>query len=203
MAVSTSVSTREDQIVRLPTPQQSGGMPLLDALRMRRSSREFSNRALDLDVLSSLLWAAFGINRHDGHRTAPSARNWQEIDIYVAMKTGLYALDAAGWALKSILAEDLRAATGQQDFVGSAPLNLVYVADLSRIESTDRTEQRFFAAIDAGFISQNVYLFCASQGLATVVRGLVDRKALAQVMGLRPEQRIIVAQTVGYAATHG
>ena len=86
-----------------------------------------------------------------------------------------------------------------QDFVATAPLNLVYVADLARMSSSDRTEQRFYSAIDTGFISQNVYLFCASEGLATVVRGLVDRRSLAKLMQLRPQQRVIVVQTVGYA----
>jgi SagB-type dehydrogenase family enzyme len=198
MDVQTAISARGSEIISLPKPRQSGGAPLLEALRMRRSSREFDNRELDLDVLSDLLWAAFGVNRPDGHRTAPSARNWQEIDIYAALKDGLYLLDPKNWTLKRILAEDIRAATGMQDFVATAPLNLVYVADLSRTDSQDRQEQRFYSALDAGFISQNVYLFCASQGLATVVRGLVDRRALAKLMGLRLQQRVIVAQTVGH-----
>lgn len=198
MDVQTAISARDSEIISLPKPRQSGGAPLLEALRMRRSSREFDNRELDLDVLSDLLWAAFGVNRPDGHRTAPSARNWQEIDIYAALKDGLYLLDPTNWTLKRISAEDIRAATGMQDFVATAPLNLVYVADLSRTDSQDRQEQRFYSALDAGFISQNVYLFCASQGLATVVRGLVDRRALAKLMGLRLQQRVIVAQTVGH-----
>ncbi|MGZ5813626.1 MAG: nitroreductase family protein [Xanthobacteraceae bacterium] len=144
------------------------------------------------------MWAAFGLNRLDGHRTAPSARNWQEIDVYLALKRGLYLFDPHANVLRQVLAEDIRAATGMQDFVGTAPLNLVYVADLARMSASDRTEQRFYSAIDTGFISQNVYLFCASEGLATVVRGLVDRRSLAKLMQLRPQQRVIVAQTVGY-----
>jgi SagB-type dehydrogenase family enzyme len=198
MVVQSLTSIRDDQIISLPKPRQSGGKPLLDTLRLRQSSRDFDVRELDLDILSDLLWAAFGVNRPDGHRTAPSARNWQEVDVYVARKDGLYLLDPKSWTLKRILADDVRAATGMQDFVATAPLNLIYVADLSRTDSQDRQEQRFYSAIDIGFISQNVYLFCASQGLATVVRGLVDRKALAKLMGLRLEQRVIVAQTVGY-----
>lgn len=198
MGAQKPTAVRDDQIISLPKPRQSGGKPLLDTLRLRRSSREFDVRELDVDILSDLLWAAFGVNRSDGHRTAPSARNWQEVDIYVASKGGLYLLDPTSWTLKRLLSDDVRAATGMQDFVATAPLNLIYVADLSRTDSQDRQEQRFYSAIDVGFISQNVYLFCASQGLATVVRGLVDRKGLAKLMRLRLEQRVIVAQTVGY-----
>jgi SagB-type dehydrogenase family enzyme len=149
-------------------------------------------------TLGNLLWACFGINREDGSRTAPSAHNWQEIDIYAALPEGLYVYDAKAHALELIAALDLRAATGMQDFVATAPLNLVYVADLARMNVQDRREQRFYFAADAGFIAQNVYLFCASEGIATVVRGLIDRLALATAMRLRPDQRIILAQTVGY-----
>jgi len=186
--------------IKLPMPRQAGGRPLLEALKERRSIREFRADEPSIKVLADLLWAAFGLNRLDGHRTAPSAHNWQEIDIYVALKRGLYLFDPRANALRQVLADDLRAATGLQDFVGTAPLNLVYVADLARMTAADRTEQRFYSAIDTGFISQNVYLFCASEGLATVVRGLLDRRALAALMRLRPQQRVIVAQTVGYPA---
>lgn len=186
--------------IKLPPPNQAGGKPFFEALKDRKSTREFRVDEPNVQVLSNLLWAAFGLNRPDGHRTAPSARNWQEIDIYVALKRGLYLFDSHTNVLRQVLAEDIRAATGMQDFVGTAPLNLVFVADLARMDTTDRTEQRFYSAIDTGFVSQNVYLFCASEGLATVVRGLVDRRALATLMRLRPQQRVIVAQTVGYPA---
>jgi SagB-type dehydrogenase family enzyme len=184
--------------IKLPLPKQAGGKPLLEALKDRKSTREFRNEDLNVKVLSNLLWAAFGLNRLDGHRTAPSAHNWQEIDVYLALKRGLYLFDPHANVLRRVLADDIRAATGMQDFVATAPLNLVYVADLARMSSSDRTEQRFYSAIDTGFISQNVYLFCASEGLATVVRGLVDRRSLAKLMQLRPQQRVIVVQTVGY-----
>jgi SagB-type dehydrogenase family enzyme len=184
--------------LKLPLPKQAGGKPLFEALKDRKSTREFRDDELNLKVISNLLWAALGLNRLDGHRTAPSAHNWQEIDVYVALKRGLYVFDPRANVLRQVLAEDIRAATGMQDFVGTAPLNLVYVADLARMSSSDRTEQRFYSAIDTGFISQNVYLFCASEGLATVVRGLVDRRSLAKLMQLRPQQRVIVTQTVGY-----
>jgi SagB-type dehydrogenase family enzyme len=198
MAAQQDTSSTHGAEIKLPLPKQAGGKPLLEALKDRKSTREFGDNELNVKVLSNLLWAAFGLNRLDGHRTAPSARNWQEIDVYLALKRGLYLFDPHANVLRQVLAEDIRAATGMQDFVGTAPLNLVYVADLARMSASDRTEQRFYSAIDTGFISQNVYLFCASEGLATVVRGLVDRRSLAKLMQLRPQQRVIVAQTVGY-----
>jgi SagB-type dehydrogenase family enzyme len=141
------------------------------------------------------------VNRpHGGGRTAPSAHDWEEIDVYVATAQGLYRYDAGEHALKRALSEDIRADTGMQTFVADAPVNLVYVADLSRMTEATAEERAQYAGPDAGFIAQNVYLFCASEGLATVVRGMVDRSALAKRMKLGPDQRIILAQTVGYPA---
>lgn len=184
--------------IELPPPQTEGGKPLMQALKERKSSREFSSRPLPPQVLSNLLWAAFGVNRPDGRRTAPSARNMQEIDIYVALPEGLYLYDAKAHRLNPVLAEDVRAATGTQAFVAQAPLNLIYVADYARMGDQSEQTKAFYAAADTGFIAQNVYLFCASEGLATVVRALVDREKLAARMKLRPDQRITLAQTVGY-----
>ena len=188
--------------IKLPPPQRSGGRPLMEALTLRHSSREFSAKSLPLDVLSNLLWAAFGVNRpHGGRRTAPSAHDWEEIDVYVATGQGLDRYDAGEHALKRVLAEDIREDTGMQPFVAGAPVNLVYVADLSRMTQATAEEKAWYSGPDAGFIAQNVYLFCASEGLATVVRGMVDRSALARRMKLGPDQRIILAQTVGYPAS--
>jgi SagB-type dehydrogenase family enzyme len=179
----------------------TGGKPLLQALAERHSTRDYSARALPEQVLSNLLWAAAGVNRPaSGKRTAPSARDWREIDIYVALAEGVYRYDANGHALVLVSGEDLRAATGVQDFVAQAPVNLVYVAELSRMAGAGSEQQILYAAADTGFIAQNVYLFCASEGLATVVRGSVDRAALAAQLGLGEHQRIILAQTVGYPA---
>src|ERR1039458_1268471 len=136
-------------------------------------------------------------SRPDGRRTAPSAMNWQEIDIYVALGDGLFRYNAIASRLEPILAQDMRAATGTQAFVAAAPLNLVYVADRSKTGQSG-SEAELFTAADVGFISENVYLFCTSEGLATVVRGSVDRAALAKVMKLRPDQKILLAQSVGY-----
>jgi SagB-type dehydrogenase family enzyme len=189
---------QELQPIRLPQPQTDIGRPLMQALKSRSTAREFSAEPLPAQVLSNLLWAAFGINRPDsGKRTAPSARNWQEIDIYVATAAGLYIYDAKAHQLNPILREDVRAQTGTQAYVKDAPLDLVYVADFAKTggESADRD---LYVGADTGFIAQNVYLFCASEGMSVVVRGSVDRAALSKVMHLRPDQKITLAQTVGY-----
>lgn len=184
----------------LPVPRTTGGMPLLSALARRHSTRRYSDRALPGQLLSDLLWAAGGINRPEtGGRTAPSARNWHEIDIYVVTAGGAYRYEPEGHCLHPVLAEDVRAATGLQDFVGTAPLELVYVADLARMEETAPLERRFYCGADAGAIAQSVYLFCAAEGLASVVRGLVDRRALVRVLRLGARQRVLLAQTVGFA----
>ena len=185
--------------IQLPPPQTDAGGPLMQVLKDRRSSRAFSTEKLPDQVLSDMLWAAFGENRQgSGKRTAPSARNWQEIDIYVAAAHALYLYDAKAHLLKPVLAKDIRAATGRQPFVGQVPVNLVYVADFSRMGNAKVDDKIFYSAADTGFISQNVYLYCASEGLSTVVRGLIDRSALAKTMGLRPDQRVILSQSVGY-----
>ncbi|MDH7599607.1 MAG: SagB/ThcOx family dehydrogenase, partial [Sedimentisphaerales bacterium] len=129
-------------------------------------------------------------------RTAPSAMNRQEIDIYVALQEGLYLYNAKEHRLDPVVKQDLRAATGNQPFVGQAPVNLIYVADMAKLGRPDEPT----AYADTGFISQNVYLFCASEGLATVVRGMVPKESLAKAMNLRPDQKITLAQTVGYPA---
>ncbi len=192
-------SAQELKPIQLLKPQMDSGRPLMQVLQDRSSSREFSTEKLPLQVLSNMLWAAFGVNRQDsGKRTAPSASNRQEIDIYVATADGLYLYDAKAHTLKPVLAEDIRAATGRQPFVQEAPVNLVYVADFARMGETTAEDKVFYSAANTGFIGQNVYLYCASEGLATVVRGLVDRPALAKVMRLRPDQKVILAQSVGY-----
>ncbi|HXZ93097.1 MAG TPA: nitroreductase family protein [Burkholderiales bacterium] len=170
-------------------------------MKLRRSTREFAARPLPAETLSTLLWAAFGVNRpRSGGRTAPSAHGWQEIGVYVVLAEGLYRFDAAAHALELTVQDDLRALTGVQDFVGNAPVNLVYVADFARMSEASEDDRLFFAACDAAVIAQNVYLYCAGVGLAAVVRGLVDRKRLAPAMRLRRDQRIVLAQTVGFSA---
>jgi nitroreductase len=188
------------QPVQLPKPETDGGRPLMQALKDRASARTFSSQSVPLQVVSNLLWAAFGLNRpQSGKRTAPSAMNWQETDVYLATAKGLYLYDARAQKLNPVLRGDLRGQTGTQPFVKDAPLNLIYVADLAKA-GDGSAERDMYVAADTGFIAENVYLFCASQGLATVVRGSIDRTMLAKTMRLRPDQRIILAQTVGYPA---
>ncbi len=178
----------------LPPPAMTGGKPLMDALKARRTGREFSSRKLPEQTLSNLLWAAWGINRPEkGGRTAPSAMNRQEVDLYAVTAEGAFLYDAKKHALEPLASGDLRSLAGTQEFVQGAPLNVVLVADTAR--SGDLT----YAAISAGAISQNIYLYCASEGLSTVVRASIDKPALAKALKLRPEQKILVAQTIGFA----
>ena len=190
------LSAQDLKSISLPPPQTGGGQPLMQVLKERKTSRDFAADKLPPQLLSNLLWAAFGVNRPDGRRTAPSAMNWQEIDVYVATADGLFLYDAKRNHLEAVLVQDIRPATGTQSFAATAPLDLVYVADLTK--TSPGADAELFTAADAGFIAQNVYLFCASENLATVVRGSIDRVALAKAMKLRPEQKIILAQTVGY-----
>ncbi len=197
--MSTVELLQQNVAIELPPPQTERGGTLMQALKSRRSTREFAIKALSSELLSNLLWVAFGVNRPDtGGRTAPSAHNWQEITIYAALAEGLYCYEPAAHTLRLAVSADLRALTGVQDFVAIAPLDLVYVADFARMTDASAEDRAFFAAADAAVIAQNVYLFCAYAGLATVVRGLVDRKRLARAMGLRSDQRIALAQSVGF-----
>lgn len=185
--------------IRLPAPQTTGGKPLMQALKERKSLRTFSPRELPLQVISDMLWAACGVNRPEsGLRTAPTAKNMQEIDVYLATAEGLYLYDAKENELEPVLAGDMRGATGSQGFVKDAPVNLVFVSDMGKMTGMPPEVKEFYAATDTGYISQNVYLYCASAGLATVVRGWVDRPALAKTMKLRADQQVVLAQTVGY-----
>ena len=184
--------------VALPAPQTSGGKPLMQALKEWKSTRELTTEKLSPQVLSNLLWAGWGINREDGRRTAPSASNRQEIEIYAVMADGAYVYDAKGNALKPVAAGDLRKVTGSVAYVAEAPLNLVYVADFSKMGNGDENNKNSTANANAGFIAQNVYLFCASEGLGAGVRGSVPKAELSKALNLRPDQRIVFAQTVGH-----
>jgi SagB-type dehydrogenase family enzyme len=196
---ATLTFAEELKAIQLPQPQLDRGRPLMQVLKDRSSSRSFRAEKLPLQVLSNLLWAGFGVNRPDtGNRTAPSAMNSQETDIYVATADGLYLYDAKSNELKPILPDDIRGLTGRQEFVKDAPVNLIYVADLSKIASSTKEDKKLYSAAGTGFISENVYLYCASEGLATVVRGSIDRQTLAKIMRLRPDQKVILAQSVGY-----
>jgi SagB-type dehydrogenase family enzyme len=195
-----AVAAGAQDLRTLPPPQTEGGKPLMQALKERRSTRALTDTPLTAQQLSNLLWAAFGINRADGHRTAPSARNWQEIDVYVVLADGAFVYDATAHALRRILAQDLRAFAGTQPHARNAAVTLVYVADARRMEGASEATRAEYAAADAGFIAQNVYLYCASAGLGTVVFASIDRERLAAALKLDRGQRIVLGQSVGWPA---
>jgi nitroreductase len=176
-------------------------MPLMQALSERRTIRTYSERKLGMQTLSDLLWAATGVNRPDeGKLTAPTAVNWQEIDAYVFIEEGVFLFDKHAHVLTRVLDGDHGGETGSQAFVAGAPVNLVFVSDTSRMGDRSDQDKAFYSATDTGFVSQNVYLYCASAGLGTVVRGLLDREALHGLLGLRSEHKVVLAQSVGYPA---
>lgn len=185
-------------VMALPAPSRDGGLPLMQALDLRQSRREFRPDALAPQILSDLLWAACGVNRRElGGRTAPSAMNAQEIDLYLATAEGLWLFEPVPHQLRRVRASDVRRVTGYQDFVDEAPLDLVMVADHARMKMVPASKRESYASVAAGAIAQNVYLFCASAGLATVSRAWFDRAALTRAIGLGPDQQIVLTQTVG------
>ena len=198
LVLTRNVALAEEQTIRLSNPQTDRN-PFLQLLMKRASVRAFSSEPLPGNVLSNLLWAAAGISRPEsGRRTAPTASNRQEMDVYAATAKGLYLYEAKSNTLKLILAKDIREMTGKQPYVKDAAVNLIYVADYAKMNAKSEEDRMIYAASATGFISENVYLYCASEGLATVVRAFIDRPALAEVMKLRPDQKIILAQSVGY-----
>lgn len=182
----------------LPAPTDEGGMPLFTALSLRHSTRLYGPRMLSQEQLSNLLWCAYGINRPSGERTAPYWRHVMVVDVYVATAEGVCIYDPIAHALRPYLATDLRALTGRQDFVAQAPVNLIYVAHGERMPDVTQAERRLYASVDTAFIGQNVYLFCASEGLATVFRGAIDHAPLESALQLSDGQFVTFAQTVGY-----
>ena len=196
--VSMPGAVRAQEARVLSPPRKDIGKPLMQALQARRSTRAYSTRQLPGQVLSDLLWAAYGINRPSGDRTAPYWRHIMVIDVYAAMADGVWLYDPAQHALRRHLSTDIRAQTGVQDFVATAPLNLVYVVHGERMKDISAEERRLYGSVDAAFAGQNVYLYCASEGLATVFRGAVDYEKLARAMRLGDGQFVAFAQTVGY-----
>lgn len=185
--------------IKLTDHESTGGMPIMEVLAKRSSSRSFSDKELSGRILSNLLWAAYGINRPEsGKRTAPTALNRQEIDVYVVLKTGAYIYNAKENSLEQVTNKDIRSLTGKQGFVNDAFLNLVYVADMNKSAGESIEEKMMYSGAAAGFIGQNVYLYCASEGLNTVIRAYIDREKLGKALSLKPNQKIILAQTVGY-----
>ena len=183
--------------IQLPEPKLDPSKSLAQALKERKTTREYGGD-LSPQALSNLLWSACGINRPDsGKRTAPTARNWQEIDVYVATKQGMYLYDPKGNALVPVVSEDIRPLTYTQvDRFKDAPIHLVYIADLAKVDWEEATKM-LMVAMDTGFVAQNVYLYCASEGLPTGYRVSIHKDKLGEAIKLRPSQKIMGAQSVG------
>jgi nitroreductase len=196
--VGISSKTFAQEKIVLPAAIMQGGMPLMSALKARHSTREYSDQPLPLQLLSDLLWAAFGVNRPTGDRTAPYWRHIMVIDVYAVMAEGIWLYEPKSHSLLPHQTGDFRQQTGTQDFVGIAPLNLVYVAHGERMADISSEERRLYASVDAAFVGQNVYLYCASAGLGSVFRGAVDTAALGRAMKLPEGQFVTFAQTVGH-----
>jgi SagB-type dehydrogenase family enzyme len=206
----TFVSAQDADVIKLPPPQTEGGIPLMQALKLRQSTRgNFGpEEKLSLQTLSNLLWAADGVNRPNGHRTAPSAVDWQNIDIYVATADGVFLYDVPQHILKVISKQDVRAISGleglasgpmKQDFAKTAPVSLVYVADMAKTKGmkwNDQDAGLIWSYCGAGAIAQNVYLFCASEGLACILRAMIDAAKIHKVFKLRPEQEVLLSSTI-------
>ena len=189
--------------VVLPSPKTTGGKPLMEALLARHSTREFADRKLEPQVLSNLLWAAWGINRpQSGLRNAPSSGDSMDIDVYLAMADGVWIYDPKAHAIAQLIPDDVRGdTTTGQAYVKTAPLNLVYVSDAARMRNPSPEARALNGIADSAVIGQNVYLFCASEGLACVLRASLPGAQLAQRLLLKPTQAIYLAQSVGYPKT--
>ncbi len=188
------------KIVELPAPNKTGGKPLMQALNERHSSRDFVDKDLTQQQLSDLLWAAYGINRpKDGKHTIPTSRNKQDIQVYITNKDGIFLYIPEKHLLEQISDKDLRKVAGKQDFVKTAAVNLIYVSDFDKLGSKDDHENTMTAATHCGFIGQNVYLYCASEGLITVFRAWINKDEIREALNLKENQHVLYSQTVGYA----
>jgi Nitroreductase family len=215
--MSMADQAQTDRDLQLPEPVSGPDDPIFAIFERRKTIRDISTTPLSMQELSNLLWSAFGVNRKVGPfgapgRTAGSASNSQEIDLYVALADGAYRYDAPNCRLVLVTHSDLRASAltpGQPDITAAAPVQLIYVADLHRLTHTvgfeepglhDPEVQKSYYYVDTGLIAENVYLFVAAHGLAAWFHNC-DRTSLAQHLGLNTEQRVLFAQSVGYPAT--
>ena len=185
--------------LKLPAPAKEGGMPLMQALNERQTIRAYTEEALSMQQVSNVLWAAVGVNRPQSgnRRTSPTARNAQEIEVYAFLASGVYYYDALRHELTLVKAGDHRTDAARQEFAQKAPLVLVFVANYDRFgDRGDAESNALYGATDAGFASQNVYLYCASEGLGTVVLGNIDREKIAETLSLK-NGKAILSQSVG------
>lgn len=196
---STVAVSQEFQPIKLLPPETEKGKTLMKALEERCTTREYSDRAMSLQDISNVLWAANGINRvKELKHTAPTAMNWQEIEVYVVLGKGIYRYDPHDSTLYPVVKGDHRDKAGTQDYVKTAPLNLVYVADYTKMKNAEEAKMESYASADAAFIAQNVYLLCAAFDMGCVVRASVDREKLSATLKLQPDQHIVFGQTIGF-----
>lgn len=185
--------------IELPAPQQKGGMPLYEALLKRQTNRTFADKPLSLQQISDLLWCANGVNRGDGKRTAPSARNAREIEILLFCDRGVYLYIPEKHGLRMLFEEDMRnRVSARSEMPEKAPVCLLFAANHEKMEGFDEEGIRFYGCTDAGYVSQNVYLYCAANKLNTVVMGAIDRDALREVLPFPGDP--VLAQPIGYPA---
>lgn len=201
MLMSTmGIYSQDFKDIKLNNPDKSRGSAVMKALSDRESVRVYDEtKELTLQDLSDLLWAANGVNRTDGKRTAPSAMNRQEIDVYVVNKEGAYLYDAAIHTLKAVTQGDFRKAVAAgQDFAATAPVCIVLVANLEKLGDPTSENTRVTAGMDAGIVSQNINIFCASVGLATVPRGTMNNDELKSALKLSENQSLMLNNPVGF-----
>lgn len=189
-----------DKVIRLPKPNLNRNSEVMEAFANRHSTREYAAKALTLNDLSDLLWAANGINRpEEGKRTAPSAMNKQDVDVYVVLPEATYLYDAKAHQLNLVAEGDHRGAVaGGQAFVKSAPVSFLLVSDLSRLGDAKNTHTQLMGAVDAGIVSQNISIFCSAAKLATVPRASMDTAKLKSVLKLTDTQLPLMNHPVGY-----
>ena len=204
LAAAGSMVAQDLSTVKLPPPYLANDKPFMQTLQQRRSSRDFSTEKLSRQDLANVLWCAYGVNRPDTkHRTAPSAMNSQDIEVYAFLDDGIYLYDPWKHELHMVVAGDHRGATGSQEFVARAPLNLVYVSDFSRMKfGRDDSSKMWMASVGAGHCSQNVYLYGSAAGLNVVVRASFEQTAIAKLLSLGPVQHVLLAETVGHSSTN-
>jgi SagB-type dehydrogenase family enzyme len=199
LMASMSMYAQDLQVIKLNNPDKTRGSAFMKALSDRESIREYDTKELSLQDLSDLLWAANGVNRPDGKRTAPSAMNRQEIDVYVINKDGAYLYNATENTLVPVAAGDFRKeVAAQQDFAATAPVSLVLVANLEKLGDPASENTRITGGIDAGIVSQNINIFCAAVGLATVPRGTMKGAELKAILKLSDSQRLMLNNPVGH-----
>lgn len=199
LCVVINVQAQEMKEIKLNAPNKTKGEAVMKVFNERQSAREYAPQMLSSQDLSDLLWATNGINRPDGKRTAPSAKNVQDVDVYVVLKEGAYLYDAKAHALKPIAAGDYRAAVaGGQDFVKDAPVSIVLVSELSRLGNATAEHTKLMGAVDVGIVCQNINMACAGLGLATVPRATMDQATLRKVLKLTDTQLLLMNNPVGY-----